>query len=159
MIFADNGGVDHEAKKSIFGQVVREMESKDPKMNCFKMHSTDDQAWYVSFKGEGSDDYGGPFRDTLTNIAKEMESGVVPLFIKTPNNRNEHGTYRDCFILNGKSKSPSHLLMLRYLGGLLGFAILSKSPIPFNFAPIFWKQLIGDAPNMQDLHAIDAYSV
>jgi hypothetical protein len=37
MLFADNGGIDHEAKKSIFGQVVREMESKDPNMNCFKI--------------------------------------------------------------------------------------------------------------------------
>ena len=159
MTFADNGGIDHEAKKSIFGQVVREMENRCPSMSCFRMHSTDDQCWRVNFKGEGSDDYGGPFRDCLVNIANEMESGVVPLFIKSPNNRMEHGTYRDCYILNGKSKSPSHLLMLKYLGGLIGFAILSKSPIPFNFAPIVWKQIIGDTPDIMDLHAIDAYSV
>ena len=152
MRFGEAGGIDHEAKKSIFGQIVREMESRNPNMTCFRMHSTDDQCWRVNFKGEGSDDYGGPFRDTLVNIAKEMETGVMPLFIKSPNNRNEHGTHRDCYILNSKSKSPSHLLALKYLGGLIGFAILAKSPIPFNFAPMFWKQLIGDAPNMQDLH-------
>lgn len=139
MMFADTGAVDHEAKHSILGQIVQELESRNPEMTCFRHHSTDDMCWKVNFKGEGSMDYGGPFRDCLVNIARELETGIVPLFIKTPNNRNEHGTYRDCYILNPKSKSPSHLKMLKYLGGLIAFAIMAKSPIPFNFAPIVWK--------------------
>jgi len=101
---------------------------------------------------------GGPFRDTLVNIVNEMEEGALPLLIKSPNNRNDHGSYRDCFILNPSATSPAHLEMFRFMGGFLAFAILSKSPIPFNLAPTIWKQLLGEKLKLSDLESIDAYS-
>ena len=103
-------------------------------------------------------DYGGPFRDSMTNIAKELESNILPLLIKSPNNRNEHGSCRDCFILNGASKSPTHLEMYKFFGGLIAYGIMSKSPVPFNLAPIIWKQLLGETPTIEDLNDFDAYS-
>ena len=73
------------------------------------------------------------------NIASELESGVVPLLIKSPNNRNEHGSNRECFILDSSSKNPTHMEMYKFLGAMIGFGVMSKSPIPFNFAPTVWK--------------------
>jgi len=75
----------------------------------FRKKEVDGRIYRINFRGEGSIDAGGPFRDSLVNIADELESGLVALLIKSPNNRNDHGSDRDCFILNPNSKSPSHL--------------------------------------------------
>ena len=87
-----------------------------------------------------------------------MEAGALPLLIKSPNNRNDHGSYRDCFILDPSATSPACLEMYRFMGAFLAFAILSKSPLPFNLAPTVWKQLLGEDVNLADLESIDAYS-
>ena len=72
-------------------------------MKIFSKKGTDDKAYNIIFKGEGSIDAGGPFRDSLTNIMAELESGVVPILMRSPNNRNEHGTNRDCLIVNSSA--------------------------------------------------------
>jgi len=127
-------------------------------MSNFRQKGVDDRAFRCEFKGEGSIDVGGPFRDSLVNVAQEMEDGVLPLLIKSPNNRNDHGTNRDCYILNPDSTSPAHLDMYRFLGAFIAFGILSKSPIPFNLAPTVWKQLLGERMSLADLEQIDSYS-
>jgi len=127
-------------------------------MSNFRHNSVDERCYKIKFLGEGSIDAGGPFRDSLVNIVQEMEDGLVPLLIKSPNNRNDHGTNRDCFIINATSTSPAHLEMYKYLGGFIGFGILSKSPVPLNLAPTVWKQILGERMSLSDLESIDAYS-
>lgn len=127
-------------------------------MHNFRQKDTDAKAYKVDFRGEGSIDWGGPFRESLTDIVKELENGAVPILIKTPNNKNEHGTNRDCFILDSRSTTPAHKFMFKYLGGFLAFAFLCKSCIPFNLAPWFWKQLLMEEVTMKDLDEIDTYS-
>lgn len=139
MVFEEEGKVDHEGKYTIFGQIRIQCARDSPDMSCFRQHNPDDRCYKVEFKGEGSMDWGGPFRDSLVNIAKELETGVVPLLIKSPNNRNEHGTYRDCYILNPESKSPTHIEMYKFFGGLIAYGLMSKAPVPFNLSPIVWK--------------------
>jgi len=36
--------------------------------------------------GEGSQDAGGPFRESLVNMCDELQSDALPLLIKSPNN-------------------------------------------------------------------------
>ncbi len=112
----------------------------------------------MDFEGESSIDAGGPYRETLTNIAVEFESGVLPLMIKSPNNRNNHGDNRECFVVNQNSKTPTHEEMFKFFGVLIAYAFRSKSCMPFNFAPVFWKQLTGDALTESDLKSFDTYS-
>ena len=140
MVFADEGNIDHEGRHSIYGQVIQQLKEKGPSnLNNFRKKNVDGRIYRINFKGEGSIDAGGPFRDSLVNIVQEMESGLVPLLIKSPNNRNDSGSDRECFILNPSSKSPAHLEMYKYLGAFIAFGILSKSPIPLNLAPTVWK--------------------
>ena len=124
----------------------------------FRKKSTDQRCYEIQFEGEGSLDGGSSFRESLTKIVREMESGVVPLLLKSPNNRNEHGPNRDCFIFDCRHKSPTHKTMFKYLGAFLAFAFMSKSPMPFNLAPWFWKQLLEQEVTLADLEGIDAYS-
>jgi E3 ubiquitin-protein ligase HERC2 len=110
-----------------------------PDYSNFRKNGTDDKTWSVTFFGEGSIDAGGPYRESLTNLCNELESEVLPLLIKTPNNRNNHGQNRDCFILNPSANSPTHLDMFKFMGCLIGYAIRTLSAIPFHFPSLFWK--------------------
>lgn len=158
MLYTDQGKIDHDGKWSIFGQVYRENLEKNKEFTNFRIKGIDTKCWKMTFKGEGADDWGGPFRDTLVNIVKELETGVMPLFIKTPNNRNEIGNHRDCYILNPAVNSPTQLDLFKFLGCIIAFSIISTSPTPLNLAPTFWKQLAGDQLTLEDLVDIDANS-
>jgi len=103
----------------------------------------------VEFKGEGSIDAGGPYRDTLTNMCKELQSGVLPLLIATPNNKNNHGQNRECWMVNPGALSPTHLELFKFFGYFIGMAIRSQQALPLDLAPIFWKLLIEETGNMQ----------
>lgn len=103
------------------------------------VNGTDKQIYGARFIGENSIDWGGPYRETLTNMVTEMEQAIVPLMVKTPNNRNDHGDCRECFALDSASKNPTHQGMFFFLGLLMGTAFRSTSCMPFNMCPVFWK--------------------
>jgi len=75
----------------------------------------------------------------MTNIASELMSPVLPLLIKSANNRNEFGNYRDCFILNCAPVTPASQTMYKFLGAFLGYSFMTKAPIPLQISPIVWK--------------------
>lgn len=103
------------------------------------MNGVEDSAFRCTFEGEGADDYGGPFRDAMTNIVEELQSEILPLLIKTSNNRSDQGDSRDCFMPNPNSKNPTHESMFKLLGYILGFSIRSKSALDWHFPQFFWK--------------------
>jgi len=115
-------------------------------------------AYSASFKGEGSIDVGGPYRETLTNLVRDMESGCLPLFIKSPNNRTDHGDNRECFVVDSSSKTPTHAELFKFAGILIGYAFRSKSCMPYNFPPSFWKSLINEKLTEADLNDFDTYA-
>lgn len=83
---------------------------------------------------------------------------MLPLIVKTTNNKTNHGDYRDCYIVNPDSVTPTHQQMFKFLGVLFGYAFRSKSCLPFNMAPLFWKQLIDETPTEADLKTTDTYT-
>ena len=124
----------------------------------FIQNGVEARCWYAEFQGEGSIDAGGPFRDSLDNIAKELESSALPLLIKSPNNRNDHGYYRDAYIFNPDATSPICLQMITFFGGLVGYAIMSTSALPIYLAPIIWKTIVGENLTIDDLKDFDEFS-
>lgn len=53
------------------------------------------RAWKVKLVGEGADDAGGVFDDTITEMCQELQTGVAPLLIATPNATADTGSNRD----------------------------------------------------------------
>jgi hypothetical protein len=157
-IFKDTGKCDQTGEFTIFGQLFQASKRKDSHREGFRMNGTDAQAWEVLLAGEGSMDVGGPFREALTNVAEELQSDCLPLLIKTANNRNDHGSNRECWTLDPAATTPTHQEMFTYFGYILGFAIRTKSPLDFRLPSLFWKQLLGEQPTMADFNGIDAYS-
>lgn len=77
------------------------------------------RAWKVKLIGEGADDAGGVFDDTITEMCQEITSGVVPLLIPTPNAVNNDGFNRDKFLLNPQMNSQQHMMWFKFLGKAL----------------------------------------
>lgn len=138
--YRDTGKVDHTGEFTLFGQMFTKCMEKTALTNCFRMNTVEDKAFKFYFEGENSDDWGGPFREVLTNIVQdELESDVLPLLLKTPNNRNNFGENRDCYLPNSSSNTPTYESMFKFLGHILGFTIRTKQPLDWHFPPFFWK--------------------
>ena len=53
--------------------------------------------WKVNFEHEHITDAGGGFRETVCNIADDLNSRRTPLFIPTPNQESDEGDIRDAW--------------------------------------------------------------
>jgi hypothetical protein len=51
----------------------------------------------VNFKGENVYDNGGPYREFFGDIARELHSEKLSLFIKTPNQEEGFGENQSCY--------------------------------------------------------------
>lgn len=88
-------------------------------------------------------------------MCDELQNGSLPLFIPTPNGREDNGTNRDCFLLNPIADSKLHMNMFQFLGILMGIAIRTGSPLSLNLAEPVWKQLAGIPLTPADLTEVD----
>lgn len=77
--------------------------------------------FFLPSSGESVDDCGGGYSESIAEMCEELQNGLTPLLIVTPNGRDESGANRDCFLLNPAAKSPLHMSMFRFLGRILLF--------------------------------------
>ncbi|XP_041055229.1 E3 ubiquitin-protein ligase HERC2 isoform X4 [Carcharodon carcharias] len=139
-----------DGTKSVFGQMCAKMSSLSPD-SLLLPH----RVWKVKFVGESVDDCGGGYSESIAEMCEELQNGLTPLLIVTPNGRDESGANRDCFLLNPAAKSLLHMNMFRFLGVLLGIAIRTGSPLSLNLAEPVWKQLAGMNLTIADLSEVD----
>eukprot|EP00743_Colponemidia_sp_Colp-15_P013740 GILK01016069.1.p1 GENE.GILK01016069.1~~GILK01016069.1.p1 ORF type:complete len:554 (+),score=19.68 GILK01016069.1:42-1664(+) len=132
-------------RSSIFGQLVGALGDKAT-VNFFTRSG---KLWSVSFAGEGADDVGGPYREALSGVCEELMSGVLPLFVPTPNNFNNVGESRDKFTLNpvvGGSDTPNGFntaATYSFLGKLIGGCLRSGETLALNLPASLWRALVG----------------
>ncbi|XP_071450243.1 probable E3 ubiquitin-protein ligase HERC1 [Hetaerina americana] len=136
--------------RPIFAQIARQVVKMKPA--DLRLPS---RAWKVKLLGEGADDAGGVFDDTITEMCQELTSGLVPLLVPTPNALNDTGYNRDRFMLNPQLCSPQHISWFKFLGILFGVAIRTKKPLAFPLAPLVWKLLVGEPVSIDDLEEVD----
>ena len=73
----------------------------------------------VKLVGEGADDAGGVFDDTITEMCRELEdegSDKLDLLVRTPNGRAETGLNRDRFLFNPEAGTERDLRHFWFLG-------------------------------------------
>jgi E3 ubiquitin-protein ligase HERC2 len=56
-------------------------------------------------KGMFAEDAGGPYRECLFQMCRELQSPVLPLFLPCPNARDQVGKNRECYIPNPAATS------------------------------------------------------
>ncbi|KAL4617326.1 putative E3 ubiquitin-protein ligase HERC1 [Arapaima gigas] len=138
------------SSKPIFVQIARQVVSLNPME--LRLPS---RAWKVKLVGEGADDAGGVFDDTITEMCQELQTGVVDLLIHTPNRSADVGSNTDRFLLNPAAVSEEHMVQFRFLGILMAVAIRTKKPLDLHLAPWVWKQLCSIPLSAQDLEEVD----
>ena len=69
----------------------------------------DNRVFRANFKGESSIDAGGPYRECMENISRELCSPVLPVIIPTENQRHEHGNMRECYVVNHQANTAAEL--------------------------------------------------
>nr|XP_015798394.2 probable E3 ubiquitin-protein ligase HERC1 isoform X1 [Nothobranchius furzeri] len=136
--------------KPIFVQIAKQVVNLDPLE--LRLPS---RAWKVKLVGEGADDAGGVFDDTITEMCQELQSGVVDLLIHTPNSFADVGCNTDRFLLNPSANSEDHMIQFRFLGILMAVAIRTKKPLDLHLAPWVWKQLCSMPLSGVDLEEVD----
>ncbi|ERE75742.1 putative E3 ubiquitin-protein ligase HERC1-like protein [Cricetulus griseus] len=136
--------------KPIFVQIARQV----VKLNASDLRLPS-RAWKVKLVGEGADDAGGVFDDTITEMCQELETGVVDLLIPSPNATAEVGYNRDRFLFNPSACLDEHLMQFKFLGILMGVAIRTKKPLDLHLAPLVWKQLCCVPLTLEDLEEVD----
>lgn len=130
-----------DGTKSVFGQMCAKMSSFSPDslllphrvwkvkfvgtsftsrtfscVGCFNLWTF---FFFLPSSGESVDDCGGGYSESIAEMCEELQNGLTPLLIVTPNGRDESGANRDCFLLNPAAKSPLHMSMFRFLGIIL----------------------------------------
>lgn len=138
------------SSKPIFVQIAKQVVNLNPLE--LRLPS---RAWKVKLVGEGADDAGGVFDDTITEMCQELQSNVVDLLINTPNSFADVGSNTDRFLLNPASLSDDHMIQFRFLGILMAVAIRTKKPLELHLAPWVWKQLCSMPLTETDLEEVD----
>jgi len=138
-------------KKLMFDQLFDQLDDIDPK----KIQRTD-RGFKVRFVGESSDDYGGPYREALTNICAELQSQASPLFMLCPNGRHGLGLNRSACTVRPSAAGDGHLAQFAFLGKLMGCALMQKqASLDLELCAHFWKRLVSYSLDPADLAQFD----
>ena len=141
---------------TIFAQISSQVATMDPLELRLPGRS-----WKVKLIGEGADDAGGVFDDTVTEMCRELTRGLqegtneLDLLIRAPNCVNDVGLNRDKYLLNADDMSDQKKQHFWFLGALLGVAVRTRKPIAISFAPIVWKLICNCATSFKDLEDVD----
>jgi hypothetical protein len=144
-------GNDPDGRKSVFGQLYRQLHFLRP-----STLRTDRRPWQVTYEGEGGQDAGGLFRDSITHICNDLQSPHLPLFVQCPNSLTKFGDNQEKWLPNPSAKSSLHLSMFAFVGKLMGISIRGGHVLNLDLPSIVWKPLVGLDITRQDLEKVDS---
>jgi hypothetical protein len=162
----------NNVRKSLFGQMVKQAYT-NAHIQC--RTTTNNRAFNVAYIGLHASDAGGPYREALNDVVKELQSNRLPFFLPVPNAKAGTGSNRDCWVTRPFFVSPppfsnvvltpqmsrTYLLRkqcYRFIGMLLGLAIRSKYLLPLNLPPIIWRLLVHEEVTLKHVEEIDRLS-
>jgi hypothetical protein len=160
--FIEKGKPDLLGENTIFGGIFQHLRNFNFKIFRKKKESgnnNNSKLFTVTFVGEASIDAGGPYRECLSQAFSELQSSALSLFIPSPNQKNESGSFREKWVVNPGAKSITELEMYRVFGGLIGYAIRTGEFINMDLPSIFWKSLLEVPKDRKDLEMIDKYAI
>ncbi|CAB9523958.1 Probable E3 ubiquitin-protein ligase hulA [Seminavis robusta] len=104
------------------------------------------QPWKIQFVHEPGVDSGGVSREWFQITSKAILSPESGLWVSSPNNQS-------CLVVNPNSASDcnDHLVQFRFVGRLLGRALLDQHMVMGHLAPYLYKHILGQPLTMQDL--------
>lgn len=115
------------------------------------------RAWKTIQRGMHSDDYGGPYRDTLNTLVQELQHPglLLPLLVQSANLRSQADDAVSCWVPDPASQDSIHASLFTFLGALFGLAIRTRDYLPFQLPPLIWKRILGEKLCLNDLIQTD----
>lgn len=151
----DKAERDPANSQNCFVQAFQQLNNKDA--TAFRFVASSDRVFQTTFVGEAGIDAGGVYREGMTRIVEDLFSDHFNLLLLCPNAQQAVHSNMDKFVPNPHhSSSPLALSMFEFIGKLLAMSVRTKLCLPFEFPPIVWKKLVGEAVGLEDLVAIDA---
>jgi hypothetical protein len=163
--FIEKGKPDIHGENTIFGKMFQFLKQFNFKIFRKKKDTTqnannnNNKLFNVTFQGEASIDAGGPYRECLAQAATELQSSALSLFIPSPNQKSDSGSFREKWIINPSANSITELEMYKIFGGWLGYAIRTGEFINMDLPSIFWKSILDIPKDRKDLEMIDKYCI
>lgn len=148
-VFGDTGASDAGLSVSVFGQLFQQM--RDCEADVFRRS---ERIFKVAFRGEFSNDYGGPYREALSTVCAELQSPTLPLLSAV-----EAGGPYALASASGGSEIKAAVV---FLGRLIGATLRTRDVLSLHLTPRIWKFLVGQASDVSDVDAaaraaIDAF--
>ena len=164
--FIEKGKPDILGEHTVFGQIFQFLRTypfkifRKKKPDSKNINSErNSKLFNASFLGEASIDAGGPYRECLTSAYSELQSSSLSLFIPTPNQKNDSGSFREKWTVNPGAVSSTELEMYKIFGGLMGYAIRTGEFFNMDLCSIFWKSILEIPCDRKDLEKFDKYCV
>ena len=113
----------------------------------------------VHFKGEGGYDCGGPRRDGMSNICKEIMSEALPFLMPTSNNTTTSGSNTDWYQINPKVSESYNFSKLFMFGQFLGWSLNCIGGMALDLPDSFWKRVCDNeyTLTLDDLESLDSF--
>ena len=124
-------------------------------------------AWQVSFVGEGGDDYGGLFRESIRELAADLQQPQphpTALFLVSPNCRATAGGTigREAYVPNpwvcvrGSPGQRAHFRQqFAFLGKVMGAGLRTSNPLGLDLPLLVWKRFLRQDVTVDDLADCD----
>jgi hypothetical protein len=145
---------------SMLGQVFALLADRPP-----TLFVTSRRLYSVAFSGEGADDVGGPYRESIGGICAELTDalgGMPLLFAPTPNQTHALGARRDLWVPHPRCMTDPRLAermlpLFYFVGMLMAGCLRGGELLPLAMPSAVWKALVGETPTLaEDMPAIDA---
>jgi hypothetical protein len=153
--FEDRGDIDVKGTETLFGQWFTQLKGHPADMFIVPFKS---RAWEANYTGLRSIDAGGPYRDSIERLTRDIEGSCLNLFITSPNARLAIGDNRDTFVPNPAATNRHQLQMYTMIGRLLGLSLRSKHLLNLHLPSIVWKPLVNSVVTIEDVQAVDVLS-
>merc|ERR1719265_2625423 len=116
------GGCDIEGTKMLFAQAS--LKAERVPITLFRSRAPNyNRVIRVKYEGEDGVDQGGLYRDFMDAISTELMSKCLPLFIPTPNGRDNKGECREAWTLAPGKPSEANTRMLYFLGRMMAICV------------------------------------
>lgn len=109
----------------------------------------------VTFSGEDGVDAGGVTREWYQVMSREMFNPAISLFESTPQGSSTYQPNPNSVVQTDESRGISHLDYFKFVGHIVGKALLDDQVVDVHFTRSFYKHLLGMPLTYRDIEAVD----
>jgi hypothetical protein len=116
------------------------------------LRSLGEQPFRCRFKNEGAADYGGPFRDFMEQVFKDISE----IYFGLTSSIHQESDKRLQIPHTSLNDSYKDIERYKYIGIMIGYALRNHYCIPLDFSTIFWKRVLKLEVTFEDLEHADS---